>query len=274
MSEVPEHLLKRSAEARARMTGEAPADAGGDGGEEAAPAPAASTAPVPAASAPVPEVPAEPEPVAPYVEAAMARRRMPVWIIPVLLFLPLWAIYYVGYLERPGGEPEGLLFEGGEIYAAQCASCHGAGGGGGSGRQLNGGEVLLTFPAEGGYDGLAGHMAWVINGTDGTRANEGSAYGSPDHPDGQRQTGGFGNMSGFANLNIEELSAVVYYERVTHGQLDAETAETELRVLEEFIEHREEEGITEWAGETVADLSTELDLARAAVGGGGEAAAG
>ena len=126
--------------------------------------------------------------------------------------------------------------------------------------------MLLTFPAQGSYDGLAGHLSWVLNGTDGTRANEGTSYGSPDHPDGQRQTGSFGNMSGFANLGIEELAAVVYYERVTHGGLDAEAAEIELEVLEEFILLREESGNLEWSAESVAELSAELDEARIVVG--------
>ena len=149
MTEVPEHLLKKAAEARARLSGQAPPDAGdaassaGDAPAASAPVPAAAAAPTPA----VPEEPKAPEPVAPYVEAANARKKVPVWIIPVLVFLPFWAIYYVGYLENPPVEPEGLAFEGEEIYTAQCAGCHGGGGGGGSGRQLNGGEVLLTFPS-------------------------------------------------------------------------------------------------------------------------------
>ena len=102
MTEVPEHLLKKAAEARARLTGEgAPADSGGgdSGGAPAAaaPVPAATPDPTPA----VPEEPKAPEPVAPYVEAGLRRKTVPVWILPVLLFLPFWAIYYVGYLENP-----------------------------------------------------------------------------------------------------------------------------------------------------------------------------
>ncbi len=143
VTEVPEHLLKKAAEARARLSGQ--------GGDEASPAaaPAADTTPVAAAAAtpapiPEPELPAEPEPEAPYVTAAKARKTIPVWVMPVLLFLPIWAIYYVGYLERPPAEG-GLAVEGTEVYGT-CAGCHGGGGGGGSGRVLNGGEVNRTFP--------------------------------------------------------------------------------------------------------------------------------
>ena len=203
------------------------------------------------------------------MEAALARKTIPYWVMPVLLFLPIWAIYYVGYLERPDAAPEGLLFEGGEIYAAQCAGCHGATGGGGSGRALAGGEVLLTFPAEGtgGYDGLAGHIAWVVQGTSGTQATEGGTYGDPGRVDGARATGSFGNMGGFGSLSIEELVAVVHYERVTHGGLSEEEAEIEDLVLEEFVGLREEAGATSWDAESVATISEQLDEARAVVNG-------
>ena len=102
LTEVPEHLLKKAAEARARLTGQAAPDEGGD---DAPAAPAASAAaPVPAAAAtpaPVEPEPEPPKPDPPYVAAAKARKTIPVWVMPVLLFLPIWAIYYVGYLERP-----------------------------------------------------------------------------------------------------------------------------------------------------------------------------
>ena len=143
------------------------------------------------------------------------------------------------------------------------------GGGGGSGRQLNRGEVVATFPSgDGAYDGLAGHLSWVINGTDSTRSNEGSTYGAPDRPGGPREVGSFGSMAGFGgSLDIEALVAVVYHERVAHGQLDDEAAETELRVLEEFILLREETEATEWAGESVATISDQLAEAREIAGG-------
>ncbi len=270
MTEVPEHLLRASAEARARLTGAAPPaasdpDAAAD--PAAAPAPAPAAAPAPAVAA-TPDVPAVPEPVAPYVEAAQHRKTVPVWILPVLLFLPIWGIYYVGYLERPPAAPEGLLFEGGEVYAESCASCHGGGGGGGSGRQLNRGEVVATFPAgDGAYDGLAGHLSWVINGTEGTLNNEGANYGAPSREGGPRGVGSFGAMAGFgASLDLESLVAVVFHERVAHGQLDDEAAERELRVLEEFILIREEAGASDWDGESVASISEQLDEARLVAG--------
>ena len=275
MTEVPEHLLQRSAEARARLSGQ-PA-AGGDD------APSAPAGPPVAASPAVPALPSAPSgvaavppvkveiPVAPYVAAARQRKTIPYWVMPVLLFMPIWAIYYVGYLERPPADPEGLLFEGGEVYAEVCATCHGGTGSGGTGRQLSGGEVLLTFPSEAaGYDGLAGHIAWVANGSQQTEITEGSQYGDPARTgtDSPREVGSFGAAMGnfTESLTVEELAAVVYYERVTHGGLDDETAAHELDVLEEFVHINEGVGVSNLAlGVSVAEISAQLDEARAAV---------
>lgn len=247
MTEVPEHLLKKAAEARARLKGES-ADTGAAADAPAAEAAPASTAPVPAAAAVPAEPEPEPEPVpdTPWVAAAKARKTIPVWVMPVLLFLPFWAIYYVGYLERPPAEG-GLAAEGEEIYA-QCAGCHGGGGGGGTGRQLNDGQVTLTFPhgvTESGYDGLAGMIAWVANGSNKTAELEGGpGYGDPDREGGQHQIGGGGIMAGFAaGLNVETLGAVVFHERAQFGDLEADIVIEELELLEEWIVVMEEEGI-------------------------------
>lgn len=84
MTEVPEHLLKRSKDRRTSLDGGTPA---------ADAAPAAESAPVEkatasAAAAPAAVVPAAvPEPVPPYVEAAIKRKKIPIWAIPVLAFL-------------------------------------------------------------------------------------------------------------------------------------------------------------------------------------------
>ncbi len=272
MTEVPEHLLKKAAEARARLSGQAPPDAG----ESAAPSsePAADAAPVPATTAApapaVPEEPAAPEPVAPYVEAAETRKKVPVWVIPVLIFLPFWAIFYVGYLENPPAAPEGLAYEGAEIYSGQCAGCHGGGGGGGSGRQLNGGEVLLTFPslASGAsYDGLAGHLHWVTNGTAGSQAEGLLVYGDPDRPGGAHAPGSYGQMAGFGNLSPEQLVAVVYHVRHAFGadQITPEGDERELHVLDELYHLMEEEGVMTFEGATLPEIQSWVDAARVRV---------
>lgn len=142
MTEIPEHLLKRSAARKAAASGDAAA-ADTDAGTAVEPA-AKAEAPAVAASAPVPEVyvEPEPEPVAPYVEAFEARKKMPFWIIPVLLFLPVWGAFYFGTLERVPQGLAGLLGEGEELYVETgCSGCHGAEGLGGIGPSLYGGEV-------------------------------------------------------------------------------------------------------------------------------------
>jgi mono/diheme cytochrome c family protein len=246
VTEVPEHLLKKAAEARARLTGEGGGDAGAS--DDAPTAAPASTTPVPAAAALPAEPEPEPEPVpdTPWAAAAKARKTIPVWVMPVLLFLPIWAIYYVGYLERPPAEG-GLAVEGEEIYA-QCAGCHGGGGGGGTGRQLNEGQVLLTFPygvTGSGYDGLAGMIAWVAKGSTGVADIDGGPnYGDPDRPGGAQVIGGEGVMAGFAaGLNVEELGAVVFHERAQFGDMEPDAVIEELELIEEWIEVMEEEGI-------------------------------
>jgi hypothetical protein len=275
VTEIPEHLLARSRQARAAAAG---GDASSDTAADATPAPAAAAPATAAAAEVAPAEPPPPEPVAPYVEAAKNRKTIPVWIIPVLLFIPIWAIYYVGLLESPPAEEGGLLSEGAEVYQTSgCAGCHGGGGAGGTGRQLNNGEVLLTFPsAEAGasFDGLASQISWVVNGTGGTQNLGLTSYGDPAREGGAREAGSFGGMGGNNSLSVEALLAVVHYERVTHGGLDDEAAALELEVLEHAVEKAEAEGI-EWSGQSPDEVAELLSEARAELGiGGGEAASG
>ena len=219
MTEVPEHLLQRSRERRAALGlgggdgGAAPpADAGG---AAATPEPAAAATPAPAAAAATPatpEPPKPPEPLPPYVEASLKRKRVPIWTLPVLAFLPVWAWLYVQTLSpAPSLEPT-QLEAGGEIYAA-CAGCHGAGGGGGQGRVLSGGEVVATFPD------IESQLYFVAVGSDGL-GPEGTPYGDPDREGGQHTTYSYNGspMPAFnESLSQTELLEVVRHERETLG---------------------------------------------------------
>jgi mono/diheme cytochrome c family protein len=212
LTEVPEHLLQRSRERRAAL-------GLGGGDDAAAPAadapatgaavePAAGTAAAPAAAAaPVPAepaAPAAPEPLPPYVEAAVERKRIPIWAMPVLAFLPLWAFIYVQTLSPPPSTEAGQLETGAEVYAS-CSSCHGGSGEGGVGRPLNAGEVLLTFPT------IESQIEFVAVGSAGY---DRVPYGDPDRPGGAHIGNQFGNMPAFAgNLTDAELLAVVRHER-------------------------------------------------------------
>ncbi|MCC5953964.1 MAG: hypothetical protein JJU45_17855, partial [Acidimicrobiia bacterium] len=212
MTEVPEHLLQRSRERRAALglggdDGGAAAGGSSDAPAASAPAPAAAAAtPAPAAAAAI--TPAEPEPPAPpphYVQASLTRKRIPLWVMPVLAFLPLWGLLYVLTLSEPDHGDEGQLALGAEVYGS-CAGCHGAGGGGGVGPAFSDGEILLTFPD------LESHLQFVALGSAGFA---GGTYGDPDRPGGARQTAG--GMPAFDTLTPEELLSVIRHEREVFG---------------------------------------------------------
>ena len=221
MTEIPEHLLKRSKERRAAL-------GLGEGEEAASAAPAAEAAPateveadatpagaVPAAPAPPPaEAPPEPPKQVPAsVAAFQRRRRVPYWAMPVLAALPIWAYVYQGTLEPPPageGDPVAL---GEHVYAdtAKCAACHGASGGGGTGPALD--TVVETWPD------YRDHIMWVRLGSDGW---PGDTYGAND-------TQKRGGMPAFADtLTDAELAQVVLYERTLAG---ADPADPELADL-------------------------------------------
>ena len=202
MTEIPEHLLKRSKERRAAMSGEdAPGDAAPAGTEvEASDAPA-SAAPVAAATPAAPEpVAAPPKPVRPEVAAALSRRKIPYWAMPVLAALPLWAYVYQATLEPPPKPDDSPIALGEQLYSG-CSACHGADGGGGVGPALTG--VLDTWPD------YRDQMMWVRLGSAGWPTDTYGAQGKP-------KVGGMPQH----DFSDEELAQVVLYERATFGGLE------------------------------------------------------
>ncbi len=230
MTEVPEHLLARSKARRSAMSG----DGGGDAAPAAAPATTEDTAastPAPAAAATpaevVPAGPVEPEPVAPYVEAALTRKKIPYWAVPVLFFLPLWAIVYALTLDPPTPKNSPLT-AGAEIYAGKgCAGCHGASGGGsGNIPALNGDEnVAKVWPTP------AQQVAWIALGSAGwlEAGNTAMENGKPVN----------GGMPGWsASLTPLEIMEVTLHERVDYGQepFDAATWEKDFKeTIEKYL---------------------------------------
>lgn len=207
MVEIPDYLLERSREARARLQGTSTETGEQTSAVVESTASSEQTAP---AVTEAPEAEVEkvepPKPIAPWVEAAKNRKKIPVWMAPVALFLPIWAFMIWGTLEEPSSNEGGPIAAGGEIYS-QCAACHGAGGGGGVGYQLNEGEVVKTFPD------VENHIAWVVNGSSAA----GTPYGDQMREGGQRISQDQGVMPGFASLGSLQILEVVLYERVTHG---------------------------------------------------------
>lgn len=218
MVEVPEHLLQRSRDRRAALGlgGDETAPATPSGTDEGGAAPAVAPATPAPAAAPPPEIEkAPPPPPPPYVEAALRRRRIPYWAMPVVFLLPLWAVLYAGTLSEADTGELTQVQEGGEIYAANCATCHGGTGGGGVGPALSGGAVLSTFTT------IEDHLAWVAGGSDSAVNGR---YGSEL----QKESGG-GMPAFYDQLTAEELLAVVRFERevlsgeeIDPARLDAE----------------------------------------------------
>ena len=222
MTEIPEHLLKRSRERRSAIgqgdEGEAPAG-------DSAPTPATTASATPAAppppsgppartAAPEPAAPEPPKPDAPYVAAAKSRRRIPVWAMATLSLMPVWGFMYVRALTESPEVAEGPLAEGAEVYS-NCASCHGADGGGGVGYAFAGGEVLLTYP------NIEDQIRYVYWGTEGYNLDAIEVPGDPDRPNGAHATGELGAMPAFgAQLTEHEIVSVVCHERYTLSGAD------------------------------------------------------
>jgi mono/diheme cytochrome c family protein len=225
VTEIPEHLLKRSKERRAAIGGEdAPAE---DAPAGSAVEPAATAAPAETAPAAVPEPVVEPpKPVRPEVAAALARRKIPVWAMPVLALLPIWAYVYQATLEPPPQPNDTPLALGGEEYSSGCASCHGAAGQGISGPALTG--VLAT------WTDFRDHAMWVKLGS--TNWPTGT-YGDPD----KKKNGG---MPDHLSMADAELAQVVLYERVTFGGMDPASEEAaKLEAIAEGESTFEAEGL-------------------------------
>ena len=60
-------------------------------------------------------------------------------------------------IAAPSDDPE--LVEGQQVYASQCASCHGVQGEGGRGNQLSEGRVLTAYP------NASDQLELVVNGS-------------------------------------------------------------------------------------------------------------
>lgn len=217
MTEVPEYLLERSRARRAALglaTGDEPAPAAGGSEPSAAPA-VASSAPAPAAgtAAPAaggsatPSTATETLPRLPsYIPEPGPKSGIPVWMMPVILILPLWAIVYIGaFGEQEASGPVTPIQLGAQVFQrAGCAGCHGARGQGGVGPKLSQGDTKLTFPDE------QAHVDFVKQGSGAIR---GQPYGDAGRPGGQR-TAASGGMPAFGTqLTEDEVRAVVLYER-------------------------------------------------------------
>jgi mono/diheme cytochrome c family protein len=199
MTEIPEHLLARSRARREAAGLATPAE----GGAAAVPATGAEVTPVaaavatPAAAAAPPPPPPPPKPDPPYVQAYKNRKKIPVWAMPALALLPLWAFIYANTLEKPAAEQTGPLAAGAKIYQ-QCASCHGSSGEGGVGPTFQNGVLASDWPK------FQDQIRWVALGSNGW---PGDTYGANNKPK-------KGGMPAWASqLTPLQIAEVVRYER-------------------------------------------------------------
>jgi len=228
VTEIPEHLLKRSRERRAALglggddagssTGDAAAAAATPATTTPAAAPAAPAAPSGRAAAPAAPAAPKPKPDSPVVAAYKRRTRIPFWAMAALSLLPIWGFMYARAVTAQPQEASGPIGVGAEVFG-NCASCHGATGGGGSGRQLSDGEVLATFPH------IEDMLRFVYFGTAAYNLAGVVEYGNPEREGGSHQTGSFGVMpqwgeSAGGDLTDDEILAVVCHERYTLGGAD------------------------------------------------------
>lgn len=246
MVEIPEYLLKRSQEAKAKAQGGAAAgDSGDDTSATEADAPASPAAEAPA---PTPEPEATPEPAAQPVAAeaesvalapaasappAVAATeppkiyapasqptgthhgyrgaKVPGWLYPAYILIPILAIGLLLSVLRVSNEEAasaGPSLPGGAEYAAQCAACHGPDGGGGVGPAMKDTHTVFPDPAL--------HFAWVKD-----QANTHSGPYGADNKGNAGKGSVPGAMPKFSgSMSDDQIWDVVIYERVTFGGED------------------------------------------------------
>ena len=214
MTEIPEHLLKRSRERRA--SGGAGEGAASDAPAAAVERAAAATPAAPAApkAAAVAAPPPKPDPA--YVVAAKTRRRIPFWAMATLSLLPVWAFLYLRSVTEAEVVVEGPIGLGAEVYN-QCSSCHAANGQGGAGRPLWQGSVLATFPR------IEDMLNFVYVGTQPYVSEGFESFGDPDRDGGAHAPLAYNGapMPGFGGqLTDYQVLAVICHERYTLSGAD------------------------------------------------------
>ena len=193
MTEIPEHLLKRSRErsrlARGRI-GRVPHARSRHGGgtrDHGGIHPGGGAHPVGAfrtGSAAAPAAPPPPKPDSFVVAAYKRRNRIPYWAMLALALLPLWAFMYAHAVTTQAQAATGPLAVGTDTYSVS-ASCHGGDGSGGVGYTFTDGEVLSTFPH------IEDQLRFVYYGSEQYAAAGVEIYGDPDREGGPHVVFGF-----------------------------------------------------------------------------------
>ncbi len=220
MTEIPEHLLKRS---QARRAGGEAADAAGT----AAGTPAVAQSATPAVATPKAEVvPAGPPPAKPdipVVAAYKARKKIPVWAMVTLSILPLWAFMYVLALKPEPVKAIGPLGEGAKVYSANCVGCHQPGGAGvaGGAYGFTDASAITTFPH------IEDQLRWVHLGSPAYVTAGVKIAGDPNREGGPHIAGSNGVMPprGGGDFTDAQILASVCDVRYSLGGIAEDTEE-------------------------------------------------
>jgi hypothetical protein len=228
VTEIPEHLLKRSQERRDALGGSEEATRSNTPTTEIR-ASASSNQPIASAasaiepSTPISPLPSPPDPA--YVIAAKSRKKIPFWAMATLSLLPLWAFVYLLALRPQEKTVEGPLAAGAGVFGS-CAGCHGADGQGGAGRVLYQGEVMKTFPK------IEDMLNFVYTGSQAFATQGLAIYGNPDRVGGAHAPLSFngnpmpqqGEKAG-GGLTDTQILAVVCHERYVISGADPKSTE-------------------------------------------------
>jgi hypothetical protein len=218
VTEIPEHLLKRSKERRAALGGEPDAagstsSAPGTASGAVESAAAASSAAPAVKKAAAPAAPPPPKPDPPYIAAAKSRKKIPFWAMATLSLLPIWGFLYVQGLKPEAKVVAGPIGAGQQAYSG-CSTCHGATGGGGVGRSFQNGSLEKTFPH------IEDQLNLVYVGSQAYRDAGIGPYGAPS-------VGHLGFNGSFmpaqkSNLTEAQILGVVCHERYDLAGVDPE----------------------------------------------------
>ncbi len=214
MTEIPEHLLRRSRERRAALGLGGDGEGGGGGDALAAttdstPARTGAAAPAKAAPSKAPAIIEEPaETKAAFVAPPTGPHKLPVpiWVMPVLIAIPMWAFFFpAAFSNHKKAVVTDPITIGNQVYHSACSTCHGQNGEGGVGPALHGGVAAVTFPK------IQEHIDWVKNGSTGLAPN--TPYGAADRPGGQRVASKRDMPAFGSTLTATQIQDVVEYER-------------------------------------------------------------
>ena len=202
VTEIPEHLLKRSRDRRAALglggcvggrrgarravSRPARGDAGDDAAERRRRPHPPARPPRKAAAAAAPPPPPPPDP--PYIAAAKSRPKIPFWAMGALSLLPIWMFMYVRSLTQETEEAAGSARRRRRGLRRPARRATARSGEGGVGRPFADGEVLATFPH------IEDQLRFVYFGTAEYNLAGVADYGNPDREGGPHLTGSFGVM--------------------------------------------------------------------------------